>query len=74
MTFDYRISTNYFNHSVSMTVIDCEMESDKNGDCFYDTLTLYDGKEWRFTVPIVGLDLYHKSYDQCFVLQSAPSR
>ena len=45
MTFDYRISTNYFNHSVTMTVVDCEMESDKNGDCFYDTLTLYDGKK-----------------------------
>ena len=28
-----------------MTVTDCEMEADKNGDCLYDTLTLYDGKE-----------------------------
>ena len=47
MTFDYRVSTNYFNHSVSLTVIDCGMESDKNGDCLYDTLTLFDGKRCK---------------------------
>ena len=44
MTFDYRVYTNYFNHTVLLQVVDCDMETDKNGNCFYDTLTIHDGK------------------------------
>ncbi|XP_052791619.1 deleted in malignant brain tumors 1 protein-like [Mya arenaria] len=42
-TYDYLVETSYPNQIVVMEVIDCEMESDKNGDCLYDKLRIYDG-------------------------------
>ena len=43
MTYDYLVEASYDSHTVAMEVVDCEMESDKNGDCFYDKLKIYDG-------------------------------
>ena len=43
-TFDYYISTTYPGHNISLTVVACEIESDKNGDCLYDVLVIHDGK------------------------------
>ncbi|XP_052792444.1 exoskeleton protein RP43-like [Mya arenaria] len=42
-TYDYLVKASYPGHNVVMEVIDCAMEHDKNGDCLYDKLRIYDG-------------------------------
>jgi len=43
MTYDYLVEASYDSHTVLMEVVDCEMEADKNGNCYYDKLSIYDG-------------------------------
>ncbi|XP_052791655.1 uncharacterized protein LOC128225797 [Mya arenaria] len=42
-TYDYLVKTIFPDHNVTMEVIGCEMEHDKNGACLYDKLRIYDG-------------------------------